>query len=396
MIGRWPSRRSTCWRQHVAAFLDCNAFASHLAQRIRDETGTDFFEWIDHIVLPEEAEAALRATGFVPKKVEKSNNELVLERPRATLPGVLIEKGLEQNPARIALRVESIADFAAAHWIDRPIEGAPHSRLRRVVASRQNETTLEALERNAYRGFLCSPLHPADLKNIVQAKDSFRCRVRHGATDAQGFRDANDKLDALIKVMGADLACQLFFEEERHYWESRNRAAQIQKRRQDRLGLGWANHDHHTYRCSREHFVEVIEFLLRLEFEKRERYHAGSEPGWGAQICEQPNVGIVVFADVDLLPEEMEVDFSLRRLPVAPAPWYGGFMGGVARESFLEAGMHHLEARFDFDSLSEQLREEGVQTMKPFSDFEFLRQAFTEGERGAWTVAGSIGFLTRD
>ena len=46
--------------------------------------------------------------------------------------------------------------------------------------------------------------------------------------------------------------------------------------------------------------------------------------------------------------------------------------------------MHHLEARFDFDLLRDQLKESGVSTMKPFSDFAFLRQAFTEGER--WPV----------
>lgn len=46
--------------------------------------------------------------------------------------------------------------------------------------------------------------------------------------------------------------------------------------------------------------------------------------------------------------------------------------------------MHHLEARFDFEPLREQLKTCGVQTMPPFSNFSFLRQAFTEGER--WPV----------
>jgi len=46
--------------------------------------------------------------------------------------------------------------------------------------------------------------------------------------------------------------------------------------------------------------------------------------------------------------------------------------------------MHHLEARFDFNVLRDQLKTCGVNTMKPFSDFAFLRQAFTEGER--WPV----------
>jgi hypothetical protein len=46
--------------------------------------------------------------------------------------------------------------------------------------------------------------------------------------------------------------------------------------------------------------------------------------------------------------------------------------------------MHHLEARFDFNLMRDQLKGCGINTMKPFSDFDFLRQAFTEGER--WQV----------
>src|SRR2546430_2887959 len=47
--------------------------------------------------------------------------------------------------------------------------------------------------------------------------------------------------------------------------------------------------------------------------------------------------------------------------------------------------MHHLECQFDFDALKEQLEGQGgVKVMKPFTDFPYLRQAFTEGER--WPV----------
>jgi hypothetical protein len=46
--------------------------------------------------------------------------------------------------------------------------------------------------------------------------------------------------------------------------------------------------------------------------------------------------------------------------------------------------MHHLECRFDYDLLRKQLTQENVKTMDPFSDFPFLKQAFTEGER--WPV----------
>jgi len=191
-------------------------------------------------------------------------------------------------------------------------------------------------------------------------------------------------LDRIIGMVGRDLACHLVFDGERSYWQRRNRAAQFQMQRQDRLGLGWGNHDHHTFRSSREHFLDLMRVMEKLGFERRERYYAGAQAGWGAQILEQPVEGIVVFADVDLLPEETEIDFS--RAPLPPTPRLGtiGLWVGLHGESFLEAGMHHLEARFDFALVREQLKELSINGMPPFSDFEFLKQAFTEGER--WLV----------
>ena len=62
--------------------------------------------------------------------------------------------------------------------------------------------------------------------------------------------------------------------------------------------------------------------------------------------------------------------------------------------------MHHLEAQFDFDGLRDGLKAEaGIETMKPFSDFPFLRQAFTAGERWpvdrsrAPTAASTLGWI---
>jgi len=148
--------------------------------------------------------------------------------------------------------------------------------------------------------------------------------------------------------------------------------------------LGWANHDHHTFRSSREFFVDLIKALETLGFRRRERYYAGSEAGWGSQILEQPIEGIVVFADIDLAPEETEIDFS--RIKLSPAKSLGtvGLWCGLHGESFLGAGMHHLECRFDHMLLRKQLSKIDIVTMKPFSDFPFLKQAFTEGE--LWPV----------
>ncbi len=369
-------------RKRLGSFLEQNSFARRLAARMRDETGTDFFEWIDHLTLQPEDEKPLLELGFVPDGAETPGGETVLMHPRATLPRVLVAR--KDAPPAVALRPEYVADFVAAHSLPGTIEGEPHSRLRRVTVSEENGVRLEAVERNGYRGFVAAALSAADLQKIVRARDLWRTRRRLCATETEGFETAARILDEVLNLTGQDLACQVFFEEERRYWESRNHAAQIQKRRQDGLGLGWGNHDHHTFRSSRECFVDLNNFLLRLGFHKRERYYAGAEAGWGAQISEQSNVGIVVFADVDLMPDETEIDFSSKRL--APAPRLGtvGLWVGLHGESILEAGMHHLEARFDFEQVRAQLEQRGVQTMKPFSNFEFLRQAFTEGER--WPV----------
>jgi hypothetical protein len=371
-------------RRHLAAFLERNSFARQLAARMQNETGTDFFEWVDHLVMSPADEAALHASGFVrDSKAETPRGEIVLEHPRATLPRVLLRKN-KQSPSVVAIKPEFIADFIARHNLRAEPEGEPRSRYRRVLAAEENGTRLEAVERRAYRGFVPAKLKRGELEAIVKAKELFQTRPRRLSNDAQGVAAANRILKKALALTGRDVACHLFFEEERAYWESRNRAGRLQKFRQDALGLGWGNHDHHTFRCSREHFADFIHFLDKLGFQKRERFYAGAEAGWGAQISEQPVTGIVIFADVDLTPDETEIDFSVKKLPPATSLGTVGLWVGLHGESFLEAGMHHLEARFDFVTLRGQLQQQGVNTMKPFSDFEFLRQAFTEGER--WPV----------
>ena len=206
--------------------------------------------------------------------------------------------------------------------------------------------------------------------------------------DAQGFDVTEATLNSVIELAGSpDLACHLIFEVEREYWQSRNRAARVQKARQDRLGLGWANHDHHTFRCSRRFFPRVMEMFTSLGFQLRERFHAGSHAGWGAQVLEHPTTGIVIFADLDLAPEEADPGLCASgHCPNCPVPGTVGLWVALHGESILEAGMHHLEAQFDFEAPRDGLKAEaGIETMAPFSNFPFLRQAFTAGER--WPVS---------
>jgi hypothetical protein len=375
-------------RARLADFLANNSFARQLAVRMRDETGTDFFEWVDHLVLSPDDETALVKSGFVHDNnraatVRERSRDVVLEHPHATLPRVVLRRG-KANPSVVAIKPEFVADFIAANHLSAGIEGEPRSRYRRVVVSVEKNCQLEAVERRAYRGFVAAKLKKGELAAIFKASEIFSTRPRHTESDAEGVAAANKCLRQALKLVGRDIACHLFFEAERAYWERRNRAARFQKFRQDTLGLGWGNHDHHTFRCSRAHFADLNRFLTTLGFQKRERFYAGAEAGWGAQISEQPVTGIVVFADVDLMPEETSIDFSVSKLPQAPKLGTVGLWTGLHGESFLQAGMHHLEARFDFVLLRDHLQSNGLNVMKPFSDFEFLRQAFTEGER--WPV----------
>jgi hypothetical protein len=257
--------------------------------------------------------------------------------------------------------------------------------MRRALVSSENDVELCIVERHGHRGFAVPSMESDKAQAILRHAEIFRRRRRSFADEADGFAHANELVDAAIAELGVDRTCDLFFAAEREYWQRRNRAAQVQKARQDRLGLGWANHDHHTYRSSREHFAPLIAFLEKLGFHCRERFYAGHDAGWGAQVLEQPTAGVVIFADVDMSPDEVLGDFSHAGLRPRKALGTVGLWCALHGEAFLEAGMHHLECQFDFEALKQQMEGElGVKVMKPFTNFPHLRQAFTEGE--VWPV----------
>jgi hypothetical protein len=352
--------------EQLDAVCERDEFARALRQRMRDETGTLLIDWVDHLIVSPEHESKLRTLGYT------EEDDSTFWHPEAMLPRVLLH---EDDPV-INIRVDSISDFAAAHGVQSELQGDPQSRFRGLVVSPQ----FSAVERRGYRGFDFATHSGDSLKTILKAFELWKTRPRN----SDDFGPTLSLLDRIIEMVGRDMACHIVFAEERAYWEKRNRAGQVQKRRQDGLGLGWANHDHHTFRSSRENFLNLMRALEKLGFERRERYYAGAQAGWGAQILEQSVEGIVAFCDVDLEPEETEIDFSRR--PLAPSKKLGtiGLWVGLHGESLLQAGMHHLECRFDYALLRDQLAVHHVNTMKPFSDFPFLKQAFTEGER--WAV----------
>jgi hypothetical protein len=372
----------------ITAFLSRNTFAASIAIRMRKETGTLLVDWVDYLVLSPRDEQVLRSIGFKEdsKILPLENGEKYFWHSEAMLPRIILNESAANRefPSALAICVDNISDFITNHHIVAEPEGEPLTRFRRVIASAENDTRFEVVERRGYRGYTSEKSNAATVDSIRQAHNLWKTRKRIFVDDAEGYQQTQELLDKIIAGVGCNIACNIIFSEERAYWEQRNHAAQIQKQRQDKLGLGWANHDHHTFRSSRKYFVELMRAFEKLGFIRRERYYAGEEAGWGAQVLEHPVEGIVVFCDVDLEPEETKIDFSRQVLPASNKLGTIGLWVGLHGESFLEAGMHHLECRFDYDLLRDQLAAEGINSMTPFSNYPFLTQAFTEGER--WPI----------
>lgn len=371
--------------EQTGHFVARNAFARGLSRRMADETGTLLLDWVDSLSLSAADETIIRHLGFVPEPgAETPKGQQAFHHPEAMLPRLILDETHGRYPDALCLRPESVVRFMGAHGITAAIEGDPLTRFRRVLVSDDHGTCLYAVERRGCRGFIPCTTKPGETEALLKAHELWQTRRRCFDDDDDGYALTFALMDELIGMIGRDLTCHVVFTGERVFWQRRNHAGRVQKARQDALGLGWGNHDHHTFRSSRTQFVHLMQAMERLGFERRERYYAGDQAGWGAQIMEQPVEGIVVFCDVDLMPQETRVDFSREPLPAASRLGTIGLWTGLHGESFLEAGMHHLEARFDHALCRDQLATLGVSTMKPFSDFDFLRQAFTEGER--WPV----------
>jgi hypothetical protein len=384
-----PARLVQSWLDDL---LQQSPFAANLSRRMLDETGTRLLDWIDHFGLPggEGVVAELTRVGYIESVAVPSTKERAFadrttnfwEHPRGLFPRVRIHT----EPVRhVAIKVESVVDFLAAHRLTQiEIEGPPLAALRRACIAREHAVELWAVERHGTLGFEPLPDEAVPLEKLLLHREALRLRQREFDTDAVGFAHATNLVAAASADVGRDRACDLFFTAEREYWLRRNQAGRIQKARQDALGLGWANHDHHTYRSSRHCFSELIAFLERLGFVCRERFYAGREAGWGAQVIEHPVTGVVIFADVDLSPEEVSQDFAHEPLPPRDRLDTVGLWCGLHGEAFLQAGLHHLECQFDYEATRFQLQRAGIEAMPPFTDFPYLRQAFTRGEQ--WPV----------
>ncbi|ACY16729.1 hypothetical protein [Haliangium ochraceum] len=360
--------------------------AAAFAERLQRSTGTRLRDWVDTIVLPAQEgalETRLFQAHFVEERLppEAAPLSRVFVHLRGGFPRVAMSES-EATPMQVWLRCDDIADFCAVHADESAlvVEGEALATLRKARFAAAEDAELWVVARRGRPGLALAKQGAASAAAVAEFHERFRRRRRRLGSDRAGFAYARALVEEAVLRVGRDVACALFFRAEREHWQRRCRAAQVQRARQDQLGLGWGNCDHHTYRCSRDNFTALVDILERLGFTTRERFYAGREAGWGAQVLEQREAGVVVFADVDLSPEEVLADFAHE--PLAPREQLGtiGLWCALHGDSFLEGGLHHIAVLGDFDAARAQLADAGVASMAPFTAFPHLKQAFTAGE----------------
>jgi len=169
--------------ERIDAFLKENSFARILAERMLNETGTLFLDWVDHLVLPASDESALRESGYVDDPLgENASGLKALWHPEAMLPRVLLAPKDLKHPCALAIRPEYVAEFAAIHGITNEIEGEPFSRFRKMLVFEENAAAFYAIERRGYRGYVTQK---PDLEKYLTARELWQTRRRRCSRPAR-------------------------------------------------------------------------------------------------------------------------------------------------------------------------------------------------------------------
>jgi hypothetical protein len=94
------------------------------------------------------------------------------------------------------------------------------------------------------------PTYPPETEqiNYLDASERWETRPRALEDENQAMLKTLTLAEGLVEMLGRDLAAWVILEVERKVWQLKNSAGQLQKNRQDWLGMGWANHDHYTFR----------------------------------------------------------------------------------------------------------------------------------------------------
>ncbi len=360
-----------------ANFVQANAEIKILQGRFLTTAGVRIENRIDHWILPPDADlmAQLESAGL--RKITTEEGDQVWRHEEARLPHLRF-KSKRSTPC-MAIHVEDISKFADANQLDLSLKHGDTDSQYECAHLNLPAGELMVIARRGYAGYAPGSLTSKLTDGLNESRMMFRTRSRAG-NEREVIENALRIFNLAAEKIGRDRAVDEFFSAEREYYLSRNTAAKWQFEQQQKIGIGWANHDHHTYRCSRESFSAMLGLFNAMGFFARERFYAGDEAGWGAQVLEHPVSAVVIFADLDLAPEELSIDFISAELEPRQNPGTIGLWCALHGSSIAEAGMHHLEAEFDFETAVDLHEKAGHGVMPPFTDLPMLKQAFTAAE----------------
>jgi len=259
--------------------IQVNPMISELKDALRKHTSTRLFDWVDHLVIEHSfsLEHELDETGFISDHAGPSYR--VFYHPGAQLPRVVV-LDQEISSGGVAVKVDSCADFLMVRGMNGVIEGSVFGIYRRVCVSTEKGISLWAVERRTNHSMEPVIHEGGFVDKYLKAREKWQSRPRDMENEREAMGETLNLAEELVSLLGEDLAAWVVLEVERKYWQARNLAGQVQKNRQDHVGMGWANHDHHTFRSSRLLFPQLVRLFEILGFHCRERFYAGEDAGW--------------------------------------------------------------------------------------------------------------------
>ncbi len=370
---KWE-RNNQAWEyvtNQVESVVRRNATLGIIEQRLMQYSGIRMIDVLDHVSIVDTEKETLKQVGY-----SKSDDHYHCE-------GFLLPPVMLGMPC-VAMRVDSIPAFFESMRLPFERFDKTNTFFRTKQISNDNGCAFSVVERERRNVFAGNQDESVDLESKESCLEQWRSRARTAKNEKDLYTELISLAKRQVSKVGQTMAAHLFFQAEREYWQSKNRAAQVMHAQLIRCGVGWSAHDHHTFRSSRRNFCLLLQFLQLLGFKPREKFFAGKEAGWGAQVMENSAIGIALFCDVDLEEQELDIDFFNEPLTDKTELGSVGLWCALHGDSLFAAGLHHVAINCDFDAIGKVLADKGVERMAPFSTLAYLQQAFTKGE--VWPI----------
>jgi len=204
---------------------------------------------------------------------------------------VLIGQANGDLPAAIAIHPESLCDFMAAYGLSGEPEASRSRAFRRLIVSEDKETRFEAVERRGYRGFVAAKSSPGQVEAFLKARELWHIVSAFSRKTPRATGARTPRWIEFWQWSGAT-------------WPATSSSMGSEHTGSDVIARRSSRSSARIALASAGTITIITRFAVRAAFfgfdagdgETRvratERYYAGAQAGWGAQILEQPVEGL--------------------------------------------------------------------------------------------------------